>query len=212
MLVVLAIIVLIISLATPAVTGVLKANDLTRGSEDLTNQLNLARQQALTRNRPIEVRFYQYADPASSESSSTPSSWKYRALQTFVVSETGVVTPLDKIERFPATFILDSGATLSSIIGGAQAASSGGGPGNTVGPVLHPTPQTYALPTIERDYNYISFRFYPDGSTSLGTPPSGAWFLTAHQLQYGDSLGTPPRNFATLQIDPLNGNIREFRP
>lgn len=206
MLVVMAIIVILISLVTPSLTGILKANSLTQGSQNIIGQLTLARQVALTQNHPVEVRFYQYADPnLSGEVAGDPSTGKFRALQTFTISDTGYATPTSKVEHFANTFMIDSGPTLSSILAQATA-------GVTSGPVLTQSPQAYNIPGVDKYFNSVAFRFNPDGSTSLGPPPNGGWFITSHQIQYGDRMSKAPPNFATLQIDPSNGSLREFRP
>lgn len=206
MLVVMAVIVILITLVTPSLTGILKANSLTQGSQDIIGQLNLARQVALTQNHPVEVRFYQYADPNfSGEVAGNPASGKFRALQMFTISDTGAATPTNKVEHFPNTFMIDSGPTLSSLL--AQATV-----GAASAPVLTPSPQAYNIPGVDKLFNSVAFRFYPDGSTNLGPPPNGGWFITSHLIQYGDRQTKAPPNFATLQIDPSNGSLREFRP
>lgn len=206
LLVVMAIILVLTALVAPSLTSVLNANTLTQGSQNIIGQLTLARQQALTQNHPVEVRFYQYVDGNfAGEVVGNPSSGKYRALQTFTISDTGVAIPSTKVEHFPATFIIDSGAKLSSIIGQAVA-------GATAGPVLTKGPQKYSIPGADTDFNMVAFRFQPDGSTSLGAAPNGGWFITCHQIHYGDRMTKAPPNFATLQIDPSNGSLRDFRP
>ena len=206
MMVVMAIIIILITLVVPSMTSVLRANALTQGSQDIIGQLNLARQQALTMNHPVEVRFYQYADPnVGGEIAGEPATGKFRALQTFAVSDTGAALPINKVEHFPVTFMIDSGSTLSSLL--AQATE-----GATSAPVLTKSPQTYNIPVADKAFNAVAFRFNPDGSTNLGTAPNGGWFITSHQIQYGDRQSKVPPNFATLQIDPSNGALREFRP
>jgi hypothetical protein len=84
-----------------------------------------------------------------------------------------------------------------------------------------------ALPDTQaqRNYEYVALRFLPDGSTDL--PPTGvdkpgaddSWYLTIHGSQIpntgGKSAGmteTLPDNFFTLQIDPITGSTRSYRP
>ena len=216
MLAVMTIVIILLAFIVPPAASILKGNELTQGSQNVSNQLGLARQQALTQNHPVEVRFYQYADPnVSSESVGNTATWKYRAIQSFVISERGVPTPLGKVERLPTTVIIDSGPTLSSLIGSAVTSGSGNGTttsGGTAGPVITTAPQTYSIPAAGTNYNAAAFRFYPDGSTNLSVGGVTAWFFTMHHFQYGDPLPTPPPNFVTVQIDSSNGNLREFRP
>ena len=216
MLVVMGVIVALLALVVPATNTMLRGNDLTQSGQEVSNTLGVARQLALTQNHPFEVRLYQFADTSKSgEVINDASSWKYRALQVFSVSEAGVATPIDKVHRLANGAIIDSGMNLSTLIGNAVPSS-----GTAVsGPLLTNAPQTFSLPEIGTNYNSVAFRFFPDGSTNLPittTNSSGAavnaWFLTVHQLIYGDNPGTVPANFLTIQIDPSNGNIREFRP
>ena len=212
MLVVMGIILILLSLVVPAVTTLLKGNDLTQGGEDVANQLGVARQLSLTQNHPVEVRFYQYGDPSKSgESATNPNVGKFRALQTFSISEAGVATPIDRVHKLPNSVIIDSGSTLSTLI--AKATTSSGTSGS--GPTLTSSPQTLSLPDVGKTYNSVAFRYFPDGSTNLplaaGTTVN-SWFLTVHSFQYGDNPSTVPPNFLTIQIDASNGNTREFRP
>lgn len=218
MLMVMGIILILFSLVVPVTTTMLKGNDLTQAGQDLSNQLGVARQLSLTQNHPVEVRFYQYGDPSKSGESATDPSrgWKFRALQTFVISEAGVATAVDKVHKLPNSVIIDSGATLSTLISNVSTgntSSSGTSVGS--GPTLTSTPQTVLLPDIGPYYNSVAFRFFPDGSTNLplaaGTTVN-SWYLTVHPFQYGDNPGTVPPNFLTIQIDASNGHTRVFRP
>ena len=62
LLVVVAVIAIVAGFAVPAVTTMLKGSQLTQGSQTVVDQIALARQTALSRNRSIEVRFYKFAD------------------------------------------------------------------------------------------------------------------------------------------------------
>src|SRR4029450_3981263 len=75
---------------------------------------------------------------------------------------------------------------------------------------------------VKHSYNYIAFRFLPDGSTNL--PPLGAkgkgseggrWFITVHSI--GDRERTKndteaPPDFFTWMVDPVSGTSKTFRP
>jgi len=63
---------------------------------------------------------------------------------------------------------------------------------------------------IKRQYVFASFRFQPDGSTNL--PPKTGWYVTLRQLKDKVKGKVPPPNFFTLQIDPVSGTTRPFRP
>jgi uncharacterized protein (TIGR02596 family) len=202
MLLVIGIIGLIAALVTPAALSMVKAWQLTQGGLMVGDQLALARQTALSKNRSVEVRFYRFGDlEIPGESLSDPSKGKFRAIQLFELAEDGTAKALGKVQRLPASIIVDSGATLSTILNqsGRPVAKLSSGP---------------ALPRVGVSYEAALFRFRPDGSTDLIEPaePSKAWFFTIHNLADGDSLAQAPSNFLTLQIDAYNGTLRTFRP
>src|SRR5579862_795239 len=84
LLLVIAIIGMLMTLVVPAVNSISGGSQLTQAAQMVGSELELARQRALSRNRMVEVRFYQYGDPETpGESASSPSSGQYRAIQSF---------------------------------------------------------------------------------------------------------------------------------
>jgi uncharacterized protein (TIGR02596 family) len=191
MLVVILIIGIIATFAVPIVTSVGRSSRLNRATQTVADQLALARQTAISRNHAVEVRFYQFADPETPGSSSS-----FRALQTLEVINARAISPLDKVQPLPASTIIDASPTLSSVLDPGKRAMA---------------PGTDPLPRIGTSYLYVALRFHPDGSTDL-LPTAGAWFLTVHDEVQGDGLARPPANFVTLEIDPINGSLKFFRP
>lgn len=191
MLVVILIISIIAAFAVPVVTGVNRSSQLARGTQIVSDQLAIARQTAITRNRQVEVRFFQFADPEQPGSRNC-----FRGLQTLEVVNARTVSPLDKVQPLPTNVIIDASAALSSLLDPAQNAA---------------VPGTDPLPRVGTNYQYVSLRFRPDGSTNL-LPTKGPWFLTLHEEIHGDGLARPPANFATLEIDPINGGVKFYRP
>jgi hypothetical protein len=67
---------------------------------------------------------------------------------------------------------------------------------------------------VGRNYEYISFRFLQDGSTNLspaGGTANGNWYVTV--LNAVDKGKQPAEiNFFTLQVDPVSGATRSYRP
>ena len=211
LLAVLAVLTILAVLAGPSISSALNGSSLTQASSNVVQLLTFARQSALAQNQSVEVRFYQYADPTfPGETAGTASSGKYRALQAFAISDAAAATPIGKMERLPLGIIIDSGATLSSIIGSSSAktgTSTSPPPWTTTAPQL-------ALPGIGTAYNCIVVRFRPDGSITFypsSSTPSN-WCLTLHSFKYGDALAATPANFATIQVDPIAGKISTFRP
>jgi uncharacterized protein (TIGR02596 family) len=210
LLVVILIIGIIAAFVTPAATTILKGSQLSQAEQILTDQIKLARQQAVTKNHNIEVRFIRYGDPEMpGEKANTPSSGFFRAIQVMEVLDSGAVVPLDKPQLLPQSIIV-SPSTLSTLVSHPdmqpvkqakkQKASdgSGGDPGLPRG--------------IDWNYEYVSFRFLPDGGTSLNSTNGVIWCITLHDHTAQPQGSVPPPNFVTLQLDPVAGSVRLFRP
>lgn len=214
--VVISVLAIIAAFSVPAVTSMLQGSSLTQASQLLVDQMNLARQLALSKNTIIEVRFYRYGDPDSpGEDVSKPRDGKFRAMQVFEVLANGAAIPAGKFEEFPNSILLsanretpDSG--ISSLLD----------KGNLKTPEDFGKKDSYhiSLPElpkgIKKQYEFVSFRFMPDGSTTLG--PTSLWYITMHGIndrqKSKDGKVAPPDNFFTLQLDPVTGATKIFRP
>lgn len=191
-------------------SSILKGSRLPRAERVLADQLKLARQQAVTRNHNVEVRFIRYGDPESpGERVDDPSSGFYRAIQLLEVLDNGTRVPLDKPQFLPQGIVMNSGehSTLlhhadlpppQRAAGTISADRTGGDPSLSRG--------------IDWNYDFISFRFHPDGGTNLSSTNGVTWSATLHSATdqaAGDRL---PDNFVTLQLDPVAGTVRPFHP
>ncbi len=223
LLVVIAIIAIIGTFAVPAVTSLLKGSALTQTANALTDTVAGARQYALTRNRSVEVRFFRFwntevpGEPVPSAAGGLDSppagltyNAPYRAFQAFEIGDGGIPNPIGKLTFLPNTVILSMDPTLSSLLGNTDPTK---GPVKTTWVTNDPE-----LPRgVGTSYEYVPFRFQPDGSTTLsinGGPSSGLWFITAHLLADLNkaSAGVPPPNFFTWIIDPVSGATKIMRP
>ncbi len=202
LLAVVTIVILLAAFVVPAVNSILNGLSLTQGGQMYRDQLSFARQTALAQNCQVEVRYYQYSDPSvPGETAGNPNLGKFFAMQLFKILQSGSAVALDKIQRLPSGIIMDSGTTMSSLVG-SQSIISGTSLGESI-------------PVEGTNYNSVSFRFLPDGSTTLS--PVGIWFLSLHYLTAGDNLGSTggsniPKDFITLQIEPVNGKATFYRP
>ena len=216
LLVVCAIIVVVVGFTVPAATTLIRGSQLTQAAQMVSDQLVLARQQALSKNRPVEVRFYRFGDKESpGENSDDPESGKYRALQVFEIIESGAAIPLNKIQRLPATVVFNRGG-MSTIISDAVRGAAKRAEDDPSAPEL--------ARDVRRKYQYQAFRFLPDGSTDLPvaqtseTAGDGNWYVTLHSLELSDENNEPKNpkgetiNFFTLQVDPVSGATKSYRP
>lgn len=205
---VISIIALIATFTIPAVGRIMRGSQLTQASGMIVGQINLARQMAMSRNRAVEIRFYRFGDAETpGENVKVPSTGKFRALQLFEILDNGVALPLSRVEMLPQNVVFaqsDAGLGVSSLIDSATAGA----------PKIPGTTDKAAplLPRgVEHNYEYVAFRFLQDGSTNLR--PTDTWYLTLIGLT--DKLKSPsqpPPNYFTVQIDPVSGSTRTFRP
>ena len=206
LLVVMAIIAILATLAAPSIVGVFQGSSISQAGQMIQDQLASYRQLALADNCTVEVRFYQFQDP---NIPNDPTAGYYRAIQAFkVVQNAGTLgtytkTPLTKALRVPVSVIIDSGnnvglaITVSRLIvylvAGAQYTDLGTSTQGVQNPSTDgATPPDPPLLNVGNKYTYVAFQFRPDGSTNL-LPATGtaAWnyYLTVHSLSGGDSWG-----------------------
>ncbi len=190
---VIAIIVVMAALVVPSVGSILRGNEMNRAEQLLVQQLASARQTAIARNRRVEVRFYKFDNPDDTGSTQT-----FCALQSFLIDETNAATPVGRLTRLPASVLMNESAANSTLL--------------TLGDKswAPPADPKIALPGVGTTYTAKTFQFRPDGSTSL--VPADKWFVTLHAATAGAAASAPPPNFATIQIDPVSGAVRSYRP
>jgi uncharacterized protein (TIGR02596 family) len=233
LLAVIAIIVAISAFAIPAANSLLRNSQMAQASQTLVDQLSLARQQAITKNKVVEVRFYRYADPEfAGEVSNDPTQWKFRGFQIMELSSTGIALPLSQLIRLPEQVVMADYGNLSTILSDPTQKSAR----KNVKDDTELQKTAPLLPRkIDHKYEYTWMRFYPDGSTNLsatgttsgtGTGSSsassgGRWFITLFNVRQEKALGksgseeaTIPQafDFFTVQVDPVSGTLRTYKP
>jgi uncharacterized protein (TIGR02596 family) len=219
LLAVVALIAVVITFAVPAVSQIMKGSQMSQGSQMLNDTLLLARQYAITRNHPIEVRFYRYGDPDTpGEKAEDPESGKWRAIQMFDVLENGAVLPAAEMVKLPNGVIMHPAdySTLlrEEIRPHIEAANDHTAP---------EIPLEINDKKVGRNYWISSFRYLPDGSTDLppaatigggGTgnaPSDDRWYVTLMGLTE-ERKNIAETNFFTIQVDSINGTLKSFRP
>jgi uncharacterized protein (TIGR02596 family) len=193
LIVVISIIALLTLLIVPAFNSLGRASQLTTATGSILDELNLARQTALTRNRVVEVRFYSLPDAVDP-------ALAFRALRTFISDESGdQLSPLGGLKALPVgSVILDDlkFSTLLSETTRPRKASE-----------VEDLPNAPATP-------YKSIRFRPTGGVELSafTSTNDNWFLTIKNERDPGYPDRPADNFATIQLDPVTGRARPLRP
>lgn len=198
LIVVMTIIAILAVFIVPAFNQITRASNLTNSAALIVDQLTRARQEALSHNRVVEVRFYKL--PA--EANPTVA---YRAFRIFMYDEkVQFPSPITKVlPLLPGTIIVDD-KTFSTIISS-----------DTNTRIL--TPPTDTLPGITNPVAYQAFRFRATGGTDLdpngtGPPTADKWFLTVKPETDPTAGSLPAHNYITMTIDPVSGRMRIFRP
>ncbi len=182
LLVVIAIMGILAAAALPAISSITQAGGVARGGQILGDLIILARQEAAAKNRDIEVRIIDVADPL----------WPgYRAVQLWLVDESGAnPSPLGKIQKLPEAIVIASNDALSPLLI-ADTTVSGttnfGGLGS-------------------RPFN--GFRVRASGSLPSAITSSNN-FLT---VQLARDTGVPPANYYTVRVNPVTGRVTIHRP
>lgn len=183
LLVVIAVIGVLVALVVPAFTTITRARAISDSANLVIDNLRAAQQSALAQNRLFEVRFYQTADDIGTGD-------VFRTLRLLRYDEAGTVaTPESKLQTFPQGAIIADETSLSTILAGPLETESVSG---------------------QPDRKYHAVGFTPAGSTTLAL--NQRWFLTVLPNNSPAAAGEPPANFATVQVDPFNGNVTLYRP
>ncbi|GAT35456.1 Verru_Chthon cassette protein D [Terrimicrobium sacchariphilum] len=184
LLVVVAIIGLLAVLAVPAMSSITGGTSMTRAGQIVADQFAYARQEAVGKNREVQVRFV-WRD------GSQPG---YAGVQLWAPAPNDVTSyrPISRISWLPDGTVMASNSKMSPLIAGASIRETNGvfpGRGNT---------------------KYCGFRFRPGGGTDLGFDTTSN-FVTV--VRDRDAAKTDvPDNYAVIQVDQVNGRIRTYRP
>jgi uncharacterized protein (TIGR02596 family) len=191
LLVVVAIMGVMSVLTVPSITSTLRATRITSTGQLLLDELKFARQTAVSRNVPVEVRFYKLPD-YNQAASSTPT--VYRAMQCFLI-QNGVATALTPPKFLPNPVIFSTVATDSPFFTSTDHAELAAASGTS----LPGYPNT--------SWRYRCFQFAPHGSADLLS--SENFFTVVLENDKSLSQGA---NFFTVQVNPISGAVQWYRP
>ena len=197
LLVVVAIIGFLSVLATAGLNSVSRSTKLANAAQRLGDQIALARQTAIARNLPVEVRLYKL--PEFDVTTGGASLW--RGVQIFIMDGT-IAVPASRLVLFPPRVIISENAAVSPLI---QNSSTG------LGAEITPASNVGAFSTD--NVRYKSFTIRPNGTLAASNSiPDANWFLTLHQENDPKPDGLKPANFVTVQINPVTSKVTILRP
>ncbi len=197
MLVVLTVIGVLFAFSAPQLFSLLQASSLSSAGSLLRNKLSQAQQIALSKNIDVEVRFFKFSDDLQAQTEDA-----IRGFQFYEYNEEGEAIPVSQFFRVQAPVVISTKAKLSTLLQAGKGGAS---------PVKGTSPIPRGSGSGRKSASYVSFRFRPDGSTDLPSKSQSGntWFITL--VKEGSDQGIP-KNFYTVQIDPYNGKITEYRP
>lgn len=184
----------------PALRGTLDGINVSGAASIMEGDMSLARQTAMSRNLPVEVRLYRHDDGGGE-------AWRVIAL-VIPATSSGQASDewLTRGKLLPGNIVMADTASFSTILANA-------------GPVAPPqTPvapwsaqESSTAPPLLKGKSYVGFLFQPDGSTDL--PPDSPWCLTLkNKNSQPGSDGMPANHFVSLVIDSATGRTLSYQP
>ncbi|HEY0256298.1 MAG TPA: Verru_Chthon cassette protein D [Candidatus Methylacidiphilales bacterium] len=200
LLVVLAIVAILAALSAPVISSIQSSFGLETAAQQVSAQLDTARQYALTTSHPVQVRFYNLPDTTN------PAVSAYRGMQCFVEGD-NAVTPIGKPYFFPTPIVVvqatSNGTDISSLLTTGYSGIKTGNPPDTVNPLP---------PTFGTSYTYAYFHYRTNGQTDLSTTKSVNSLLTLAQGNAPKQGNALPANYVTLQLNSITGIVSMYRP
>lgn len=188
--VVIAIVVMLIAVATPYTLAALQSANLTSAGDTLMQKLAMAQQRSLTENRPIGLDFYYYTEDEIKGC---------HAMQMIAYNPANnQATPLEPPVYWNKQNVVLVEGELSPMFSTNQTAISTG--------------QATQNPFQSLGATFRRIVFYPNGSTSLRVPLRTAYLTLISTKSYKADLSTAPPNYYTVQIDPVTGRGHSYRP
>ena len=183
LLVVVAVIALLMGLSGVAFNAIGSSSSLGAASQLLEAEIALAAQQAVSRNVPVQMRFYTALEPArfASVSLANPAQPEF----------------LGRAVSLPDAVVLETSTDdFSTLLG--SGASSG--------------TESNSAPGELKGATWRGFTIRPDGRTGLSSSAANPWTLTLKNRNSSPSAGLPAANFVTLVVDPVTASVRIFQP
>ena len=219
MLAVLGIIGVVAAVAAPAVLGVINSTRMTQAGDELMGLLSQAQQIAAAESRPVEVRFYNMADPGSPGQDGTNA--LPRGVMLVKYYQTGEPDPRDPgaaalesplavadfggLIRLPGGVVMSNTLALNSFMNLRETTATGAGAADLV----MKQGGGYQRVNYPDARNYRSFLCLPEG-TNLNATES--WFVTLVSTNEANQGANEVRNFYTIQIEPVTGRLMSYRP
>jgi uncharacterized protein (TIGR02596 family) len=192
---VLAIMSVLMLIAMPSIVGTLQANRLTSAGEGLMYRLSRLQQEVATSNHAGEIRFYRFEMEGVRG---------FHAYQLFAHdAKSGELRALENPIYFKDSNLTVVEGALSPLLEPAAHGTAEG--------VWPKSAVDEPFKSLNAEYFRISF--LPNGTTSLSAPLRQCYLtLASEEGGSGEQGARPPANYYTIQVDPVTGRARAYRP
>lgn len=183
--------------AVPAMKGTLDGINISGAAEVAQAEFSLARQTAMSRNLPVEVRIYQHDDG---------NGLAWRVMSMVIPAGMSGQAADEWVTRgkvLPGNVVFDDTQDYSTMLSEAQPPAA-----EPVAPWT--TAESSSAPALLKNKNYVGFLFNPDGSTNL--PNGQPWCLTLKNPRSPSAAGKPAANFVAIVVDSLTGRTMAYQP
>lgn len=183
LLVVMVIVVILLSLGMVGFNSIVGGQKLTNAESLMIGQMALARQTAISRNTRVRWQILKVPDRRNGDGEE----WRLMRLQVFDPAAREW-TPLGRLHMLPISIVAHSNTSYSTLLGAGNVTN--------VNDLTLDGKSGVTAPAVT-----VVFR--SDGGTSLN--PNAI-----HTLLLNDPKN--PANFSSVQVDPISGAARTFRP
>lgn len=190
---------LLAAAAVPALRGPMDGYNVSGAANSMEGVLALSRQTAMTRNVPVEVRFYKHKDEIGE-------GWRMVApVITAAASGKAVDEYLMEVRPLTGNIVMEATESFSTIISNAGTLPPSG-------PKIAPWQgkEADSAPNSVRGKDYVAFQYNPDGSTNL--PSDEPWCVTLRNWHSRPENGRPADNFVSLVVDSHTGRTLKYQP
>ncbi len=198
----LLVVMTMISLLTMAALPALRTLDgvnVSGAASMVEAEISLARQTAVSRNLPVELRIYKHDD-------GTGEAW--RVLAVVIPSSSSGAASDEWITRgrvLPGHIVIEDAKDFSTIVSKAAAVPANG---TKTAPWTGREPAD--APNLVKNKDYVGFLFQANGSTDL--PSNQQWVLSLKNPRSPSVADKPAQNFVSLVIDSATGRSISYQP
>lgn len=178
--------IILLSLSAAALLSITRAGNITTAGNQVLDLMARARQNAMSENARVEVRFYKLPETGSNTIA-------YRALRAVLIRQDGGTRDVSALQKLPSGIVISDEAEQNTL--------------------FQATIEEYEDLPDHPQTSYRAICFLPNGQTDLDLRPGSKWFLTLYDgnaaARASDHL---PANYAVVRLDAFTGSARVLRP